>query len=88
MLVFDDETGANRHTALRRYGYSLKGKPATTDTLLVRGKRYSAIGAISMDGVVEVHITDHSVDGEVYLLKRNCYPSCYRLMVSIEEVWW
>ena len=46
MLVFVDETGSDRRTALRRYGYSLKGKPATVDTPLVRGRRYSAIAAM------------------------------------------
>ena len=34
MLVFVDETGCDRCTALRKYGYSLKGRPATADTLL------------------------------------------------------
>ena len=57
MLIFVDKTGSDRRTSLRRYGYSLKCKPATTDTLLVRGGRYSAIAAMGLDGIVDVHIT-------------------------------
>ena len=51
-LIFVDKTGSDRRTSLRRYSYSLKGKPATTDTLLVRGRRYSAIAAMGLDGIV------------------------------------
>lgn len=76
MLVFVDETGSDRRAALRKYGYSLKGKPATTDTLLVRGRRYSAIAAMSLDGIVDVHITGESVDGEKFceFIEKNLLP--------------
>ena len=76
MLIFVDETGSDRRTALRKYGYSLKGKPATTDTLLVRGKRYSAIAAMSLDGIVDVHITSESVNGDTFceFIERNLLP--------------
>ena len=51
MLVFLDETGSDRRTYLRRYGYALKGSRATTEKLLVRGKRYSAIAGLCIDGI-------------------------------------
>ena len=35
MLVFVDETGADRRNCLRRFGYSLRGKPAKTKQLLL-----------------------------------------------------
>ena len=37
MLVFVDETGADRRNCLRRFGYSLRGRPAVSKKLLVRG---------------------------------------------------
>ena len=43
MLIFLDETGADRRNTLRKYGYSMRGKPAQKHTLLVRGERVSAI---------------------------------------------
>ena len=39
-------------------------RPATADTLLVRGRRYSVIAAMAFDGIVDVHITGGSVDGD------------------------
>ena len=37
MLVFLDETGADRRNTMRKYGYSLRGKPATSHKLHFRG---------------------------------------------------
>ena len=43
MFIFIDETGCDRKNALRKFGYSVRGKPATCVRLLSKGKRYSAI---------------------------------------------
>lgn len=37
MLVFVDETGSDCRDALRKYGYSLRGKPPRSCKLLMRG---------------------------------------------------
>ena len=44
MFVFVDETWTDRRDALRKFGYSLRGKRATSQKLLVRGQRVSAVG--------------------------------------------
>ena len=49
MLIFVDETGADRRNCLRRFGYSIRGKPPVSKKLLVRGQR---VKAISTSGVV------------------------------------
>lgn len=66
MFVFVDETGTDKRLALRRYGYSLKGTRAVTDRQLIRGKRFSAIAAICLEGVIDVQITTHSVNGDQF----------------------
>ena len=65
-LVFVDETGSDKRCALRRYGYALKGMRAVSDRLLIKGKRYSTIAGMSMDGMLDVHITTESVDGDMF----------------------
>ena len=40
-LVFVDETGTDRRDYMRRFGYSMRGKPARTQKLLWRGERNS-----------------------------------------------
>ena len=47
-----DESGSDKRSAIRRYEYYLKGKPAVSEKPLVRGKRFSAIGAICIDGLL------------------------------------
>ena len=49
MLVFVDETGSNRKDAMRRFGYSLRGRHCIAKKLLVRGQRVSAITALSSE---------------------------------------
>ena len=65
-LVLVDKTGSDKRCALRRYGYALKGKRAISERLLVKGKRYSTIAGMSMDGILDVHITTGSVDGDIF----------------------
>ena len=49
---------------MRRYGYSLRGKPARSQKLLVRGKRVSAIGALSASGMLGCHMVEGSVNAD------------------------
>ena len=54
MLIFVDETGSDKHTALRKYGYTLKGRQAVSEKLLVKGKWYSAIAGLHAVGMLDV----------------------------------
>ena len=66
MLVWLDETGCDRRNTLRKYGYSLRGIPVSDHRLLVRGKRYSAIPIISLDGIHDVYVTEGTVNGDKF----------------------
>lgn len=58
MLLFIDECGSDRKLALRKYGYALRGKRAVTDKTLIKGKRYTAIGIMCIDGMLDVYTTE------------------------------
>ena len=75
MLLFIDETGTNRRSALRRFGYSLVGWRACSNSLLVRGKRYSAISILSLQGILDTYITPDSVNGDIF---ENFLEKCLR----------
>ena len=66
MFIFLDEIGSDRRNALRKYGYSLRGMPAVSHKLLVRGQHYSTIACISMEGILECEIVGSSVDGNTF----------------------
>ena len=66
MFIFVDETGADRRSCLRKYGYSLRGRPACKNTLHFRGKRVSAISCMSVEGIIDVKLVTESSDGDTF----------------------
>ena len=66
LFVFIDETGADRRDAMRRFAYSLRGKPAVAQKLMVRGHRVSAIVAMSCTGIIDFNTTTESVNAEKF----------------------
>ena len=66
MFIFLDETGSDKRNAHRRYAYSWRGKPARIHKLLVRGQHMNAIAFMSVDGLLDCHIEEGSVDGDVF----------------------
>ena len=66
MLIFLDEIGADRRNTLRKYGFSIRGKPAQKHSLLVRGEHVSGITLISVNGLLDVDVVKGSVDGDKF----------------------
>lgn len=52
MLVFLDETGTDRRDSFRKKGYSLRGKPARSQKLLVRGEHISALCLMTTESIL------------------------------------
>ena len=65
-FVWVDETGSDARTHIRRFGYSLLGIPPVYTRTLARGKRISAIAAISSEGLCSVELTYNSVDSDKF----------------------
>lgn len=53
LFVFVDETGSDRRDTMRKFAYSIRGRPAIVSKLLVRGQRASAIVGMSCDGILD-----------------------------------
>ena len=66
MFVWIDESGSDSKDQLRRYGYALRGEWAVCRKLLVRGRRVSAIAAVSSQGLIALELTDGMVDGDFF----------------------
>ena len=66
MIIFLDETGSDRRDAIRKYGYSVRGKPIVSHKNLSRGKRINAIAIMSMEGMLDCVTTTDSVDSDVF----------------------
>lgn len=76
MMLWVDETGCDRRNSLRKYGYGIRGQPPQDYSLVLRGKRYSAIAILSTDGVEDVCITEDTVDGDEFykFVQRDMLP--------------
>ena len=66
MLVFVDESGYDARNASRKYGYSLQGFPAKNFRFVSRGKRLSAIGALTSTSLLDCYIVEGTVNGGVF----------------------
>ena len=76
IVIFIDESGSDNRDTLRKYGYSIRGKPPRSLKLLVRGERVSVIAAMSNDGVETLRIVRGTVDGDTFLefVERDLLP--------------
>lgn len=60
-LMFTDESSKDDRTEMRRRGRSLKGTRAEAHGVFVRGKRYSLIPVLTIDGVIAAKVVDGSL---------------------------
>ena len=76
MFVFVDETGTDRRNTLRKYGYSMRGRPAINHSFLIRGERISAIACISLHGLLDVKTVRGTSNGDTFydFVQENLLP--------------
>ena len=51
---------------MRKWGYSLRGIQPRDYRILARGKRYSAIPVMSLEGIHDVYLAEGTVNGEKF----------------------
>ena len=68
MLVFVDESGSDQRNATRHYGYALRGYSPQSFKFLSRGKRLSAIAAITISELLCYELHEENVDGDTFYL--------------------
>ena len=86
MLIFVDETGADIRNTVRKYGYSLRGMPLELPTMLVRGERTTAIAMMSIEGILDVHVTTGTSKWRHFLSFHRKVCTCNHLTASIHTV--
>ena len=61
-LIFLDESAKDERSLSRLYGYSPRSTRACKKVVFIRGKRYTILPALTLDGFVEVDIFEGSCD--------------------------
>ena len=59
-LIFIDESSKDERTLSRLYGYSSINTRATKNIIFVRGKRYTILPALSLEGIIAADIMEGS----------------------------
>ena len=67
MFIWMDETGCDKRNMIRKYGYSIRGRPVCDQRLLVRGTRYSAIPILSLSGIHDVYLAEGTINGDQFV---------------------
>ncbi|GBE86874.1 hypothetical protein SCP_1001160 [Sparassis crispa] len=65
-LVFVDKSACNRFTTRRTMAWARIGHRARRHDRFVRGKRYSVLPALSLDGVLHLDVQDHTYKAEEF----------------------
>ena len=65
-FVWIDETGCDARSHIRQFGYSIRGIPPVCHRKLVRGKRISALAAISADGLLALQLVHGTVNSNTF----------------------
>lgn len=64
MLMFTDESARDGRTSGRRMGWSLSGTRCVSRRVFVRGKRYSILPVLTLDGIITYDIVEGSVTAD------------------------
>ena len=67
MLVFIDETGCDKRNLVRQYGYGVRGLTPVTHKFVVHGKRVSAIGIMTTEGIEDAYLVEGNVNSDTFL---------------------
>ena len=76
MMIWIDETGSDHRVSSRCFGYHLRGLAPTDTVLSIRGKRLSAVAAMSTRGIEDIDICEGTTNGETFtrFLERCIVP--------------
>ena len=84
MFIWMDETGCDKRNTIRKYGYSVRGRPVCDQRLLVRGTRYSAIPILSLDGIHDVYLAEGTMNWDRFVP----FLQVYMLAATFASIQW
>ena len=65
-LIFVDETSKDERSVSRLYGYSYVNNRANKKVVFIRGKRYTILPALTIDGFIAAEIMEGSCDKDKF----------------------
>ncbi|KIM51416.1 hypothetical protein SCLCIDRAFT_46835, partial [Scleroderma citrinum Foug A] len=77
-IRFIDETSKDERTAFRRNSHARKGMHAQRRGIFVQGRRLSAVGLLTLDGMAASNVIEGSFTTEkfIHFLEHDVLPLC------------
>ena len=66
MFIWLEKSGYDRRNSTRKFAYAIRGVSPVDYRILAQGTRYSALPAITVNGLYDVKLVEGSVNGEVF----------------------
>ena len=85
-LVFIDEAGVDDQTNFRKNGWAPLGQTCVRRTSFLRGRKYSILPALSVDGIVALDIFEGSVNREYFLMFLRNHLVCAYLNILLHQL--
>ena len=90
-LIFLDESAKDERSLSRLYGYSPRNTRACKKVVFVRGKRYTILPALTLDGIIAVDVFEGACDRKRFvdfvLNQVVCILYLYNLFIYIFNLW-
>ena len=67
MLMFTDETAKDDRTIYRKKGWAIVGTRYTSRECFIRGKRYSVLPVLTLDGIITHKLFEGAVTSELFV---------------------
>jgi hypothetical protein len=67
MLMFGDEALKNERTSARRQGWSLRGTRCIQRKCFMRGRQFSILPILTLDGIIAYDIIEGSITSEQFV---------------------
>jgi len=82
-MIWIDETSKDEQTLIRRNGRAKKSHRASMKGVFVRGRRLTAVAALSIDGIVAGHIIEGSLRRADFLSFLEDAVVCFLLLFHV-----
>ena len=87
MLMFRDEAAKDERTSARRQGWSLGGPRCVQRKCFVRGRRFSILPILTLDGIITYDIIEGSVTSELFIQFLQELVVCSNLSFLVNDAY-
>ncbi len=87
MLMFGDEASKDERTLARIWGWSLRGTRCIQRKCFVRGRQFSILPILTLNGIIAYDVIEGSVTSEWFVQFLRELVVCSRLSLLVDDAY-